>query len=299
MFGFIKNKIKKVYANFTQKISTLFSRTSFDQLFLDELFKLLITADTGIKTSKKIIQKLKETILLKNISTPDEVKKELMSILISYLPTVDPTKKNPPVILLVGVNGTGKTSFAAKLAYDLQKQGKKILLVAADTFRAAATEQLKTWGSRLNIPVFTSEKNSDPASVVFDACAFFKKENFDHLIIDTAGRLQTKVNLMRELEKIQSVIGKQLPQKNVGTWIAIDSMLGQNSLAQAKIFNQATQLDGLILTKLDGTAKGGIVFSITQELNVPLLYITFGEQVDDIKVFDPVDYVSELLGHEE
>ncbi len=202
----------------------------------------------------------------------------------------------PAVILLVGINGSGKTTFAAKLAAKLKSEGKKVLLVAGDTFRAAATSQLMVWGERIGTQVFVGSDSQDPASVIFDACSQFKSNNYDHIIIDTAGRLQTKVNLMRELEKMRKIIDKQLPEASVGTWLTIDSMLGQNSFAQAEIFHEAATLDGLILTKLDGSGKGGIVFAITENLNVPILYITFGEQPEDVKAFSAPEYVQTVLG---
>ena len=169
------------------------------------------------------------------------------------------------------------------------------MLVAGDTFRAAATQQLIEWGNKIDVPVFVGRENQDPASVIFDACKKFNDEKYDHIIIDTAGRLQTKVNLMKELEKIRAIISKQLPERRGKYWLTIDAMIGQNSLRQAELFQQATNINGIILTKLDGTGKGGIVFSITQQFEIPILYTTFGEKLEDIKAFDINEYVHGLL----
>jgi len=295
MFGFIKDKIKKVYSNFTTKISSIFSRDSIDEEFLKELKVLLISADTGIKTTNDIMEKLSSGIKNKTINSLDEAKIELEQLLVSHLQINCVVDSMPKVLLLVGVNGSGKTTFAAKFANKLKQNNKKVVLVAGDTFRAAATNQLCEWATKVGVPVFVGKDNQDPASVIFDACKKFKDEEFDHIIIDTAGRLQNKVNLMKELEKIRKIIDRQLPSEKVATWLAIDSMIGQNSFTQAQIFNEVTNLDGLILTKLDGTGKGGIVFSIIEQLKLPIVYITFGEQPEDIKSFSAKEYVQDLL----
>ncbi len=325
MFKFIKNKINKVYNQFTTKISSIFTSNNLDEKFLKELKILLLSADTGIKTTNKIIEILKNKISNKTINNMAEAKEELENILIDLLtaPVQEKSEKNTQpspkamagtasvgtfnvaeqkIIMLVGINGTGKTTFAAKLANQLKNQnsGKKVLLVAADTFRAAAVEQLQTWGKRIGVEVFAPKENSDPASVVFDAVTKFKSglsesENYNHIIIDTAGRMQTKTNLLRELEKINKVIKKVLPEEKITSFLTVDAMLGQNSFEQARVFKDVTNLDGIVLTKLDGTGKGGIVFGITQELGLPIRYITFGEKLEDIKEFDAKEFVSDLL----
>jgi len=296
MLNFLKNKIKKVYSQFTTKAASIFAAQKVDENFLKKLYSLLISADTGIKTTEQIIEKLKTDIQNKKINSPQEIKQELEKLLIEHLEQYS-TKANlePKVLLVIGVNGSGKTTFAGKLANKLKKQNRKVLLVAGDTFRAAATEQLKEWAQKANVPIFVGKENQDPASVIFDACKKFKEEGFDHIIIDTAGRLQSKTNLMKELEKIKKIISKQLPNEKIDTWLTIDSMLGQNSLTQAEIFHEVTKLDGLILTKLDGTGKGGIVFSITEKLKLPILYITFGENIKDLAPFDITEYVKGLF----
>ncbi len=295
MFGFIKEKVKKIYSSFTSHITSIFSRNKLDEQFIKELKDLLIAADTGIATTNKIITQLTNDIASAKITTLEQAKEKLEFLLAENLKMPAPEELTPHVALLVGVNGSGKTTFASKYANMLKASGKKVMLVAGDTFRAAATQQLAEWGARVNVPVFIGKENQDPASVIFDACATFKAEGYDHIIIDTAGRLQTKVNLMKELEKIRKIINKQLPEEPVSTWIIIDAMLGQNSLRQAELFHEATTLNGLILTKLDGTGKGGVVFGITEKLQLPIMYVTFGEQLEDIKPFNAKEYVHDLL----
>jgi fused signal recognition particle receptor len=314
MFGFIKDKIKKVYNTFTNQISTIFSRNKLDEQLLKELSVLLISADTGAKTTNDIITQLKTDIGSAKIKNIDDVKAALEQLLLSQLllpqpvlaqasvdnpATTTATTLMPKITLLVGINGSGKTTFSAKLANIMHQQGKRVILVAGDTFRAAATQQLMEWGEKIGVPVFVGRENQDPASVIFDACKKFKDENYDNIIIDTAGRLQTKVNLMKELEKIRKIIDKQIPNQipgeGISTWLTVDAMIGQNSLRQAELFEQATALNGVVLTKLDGTGKGGIVFSITQQFKIPILYTTFGENLEDIKVFDAKEYVHGLL----
>jgi len=295
MLSFIKDKIKKIYSTVTQQVSSLFSRNVLDDQFLKELSMLLIMADAGVKTTNDIINKLTQDVRDKSITTLDQAKAELESLLVSRV-AVDPAADvTPRVTLMVGINGSGKTTFVAKLASLLKGNGGRVLVVAGDTFRAAATQQLVTWAERVGVAVFVGKDGQDPASVVFDACKKFRDEQFDHLIIDTAGRLQTKINLMHELEKIRRIIEKQLPQEVIQTWLTIDSMLGQNSLTQAEVFHEVTKVNGLVLTKLDGTGKGGIVFAISQKLQLPIVYVTYGEGVADIKRFDAQEYVHGLL----
>lgn len=295
MFGFLKEKIKKVYTSFTTKVSSLFSRSSLDEAFIKELSDLLLVADTGVKATNKIIRNLQQQIADTTVATLEDAKRELEHYLTSLLDTKKNESLHPRVLLLVGVNGTGKTTFAGKFASLLKKEGKRVLLVAGDTFRAAATEQLAEWGKRIGVDVFIGREGQDPASVIFDACKKFTDEQYDHLIVDTAGRLQTKTNLMRELEKVRKIIDKQLPDEQISTWLAVDSMLGQNSLRQAEVFYEATQVTGVVITKFDGSGKGGIVFAIVDQLQVPIMYVTFGEGLEDIKKFDAAQYVQELL----
>lgn len=294
MFSFFKNQFQKIYQQFTSKIAALFTKP-LDQQTLKELEILLMGADTGVKTTRTIIEQLKiqkaQGNLTKGSDLHNALKHELLAILQSL-----PAPEESSIYLLVGINGSGKTTTAAKLASQLKNQGKKVLLVAGDTFRAAATEQLATWAQRIGVDIVTGKENQDPASVVFAGVDKYKREQYDALIIDTAGRLQTKVNLMRELEKIKRVVTTQLPNQIITTLLTIDAMLGQNSYEQAKLFNESTQLTGIVLTKMDGTGKGGIVFGIGKELNVPVMYVSFGEQVDQLKKFNAPEYVEQLLG---
>lgn len=294
MFSFIKDKLKKIYASVTSKLGTLFGKKTIDQATLKELEILLLAADTGVKTTRHIITQLEQQWHAGTIKEGTDLKKALSLLLLDILDQQQ-FHDDQTVTLLIGINGSGKTTFAAKRAHELAQQGKKVLLVAADTFRAAATEQLAQWAKSIGVDLVTGTDGQDPAAVVFAGCQKFKNENFDALIIDTAGRLQTKKNLMLELEKIKRVINKHLPDIPITTLLTIDSMLGQNSFEQAKLFNESTQVNGIVLTKMDGTGKGGIVFSIVNELHIPVAYISFGEQLDHYKIFDKQQYVQELL----
>ncbi len=296
MFSFIKNKLSTIFSQVTSKLGTLFARKKIDEQTLKELELILLTADTGIKTTRFIIKKLQDKFRSGQLQEGQQLKEALKQELLETLRINNFSyNKNSNIFLLVGINGSGKTTFAGKLAYKFAKEGKKVLLVAADTFRAAAPEQLTGWAQKTNTTIHLGKQNQDPASVVFSGCDQFKKENFDVLIIDTAGRLQTKTNLMKELEKIKRVTSKHLPDQKITTLLTVDAMLGQNSFEQAKLFHQATNLNGIVLTKMDGTGKGGIVFSIVQELQIPIAYITFGEAPDKLKLFNAQEYVQELV----
>jgi fused signal recognition particle receptor len=295
MFSFIKNKLKKMYDQVTSQVSALFNRTHFDDSFLQELHTLLISADVGVATTETIIKELRLEIAGLKTQEAAVIKNIFEQLLIEQLANTAQSTVDPAVLLMVGVNGSGKTTFLAKLAHAYQKKGKRVLLVAGDTFRAAATEQLVAWGTRVGVTVHVGKPDQDPASLMFDAAQRFTSEKFDHLLIDTAGRLQTKVNLMKELEKIRRVLDKALPGQPVAVWLSVDSMLGQNSLRQAQVFHEATQLDGVVLTKFDGTGKGGIVFAIAAQYKLPVVYITFGEAVDALKPFDASEFVHDLV----
>ncbi len=293
MFNFIKNKLQKIYSTLTSRLSGIFSQQIVNQESLKELEKILIESDTGVHITRQLITTIKNKNSRKELSGQELqqlLEQELLKILAQqyYHELAD-------VYLLVGINGSGKTTTAAKLAARFKQSGKKALLVAADTFRAAALDQLNAWAQQLAIDIVLGKPEQDPASVIFAACKQYQEQQYTTLIIDTAGRLQTKANLMKELEKIQRTITKLLPNKKVCTLLTIDSMLGQNSLEQARLFNESTKLDGLILTKMDGTGKGGIIFAISTELHVPIAYISFGEKLDDLALFDPQNYIKELL----
>lgn len=294
MFNFIKDTLKKVYSHVSSKLHGLFSRTTIDAETLKELETILISADTGIKTTKQILETVQQKVQSGSLQTGADLKITLEEELLALL-AHKKADLNGTVFLLVGINGSGKTTFAGKLAYAQHSKGKRVMLVAADTFRAAAPEQLAVWAQRTGSTLITGKENQEPASVVFAGCEAFKKNQSDILIIDTAGRLQTKINLMKELEKIKKIVERHIPHQEIRTLLTIDAMLGQNSLEQARLFNDSTKLDGIVLTKMDGTGKGGIVFSITQELKIPIAYISFGEDLHDLKEFNAQEFVHDLL----
>lgn len=296
MFGFIKKKLQKIYETVTSKFHAIFSQKTIDETTLKQLERILITADTGIETTKTIIQKLQQQYQAGQIQEGSDLQNALEKELLHILDQVEQPNSFPQIFLMVGINGSGKTTFAGKLANYFTSQGKSCILAAADTFRAAAPQQLQEWAHKSSSELFLGKENQDPASVAYGACEEFKNKNLDYLIIDTAGRLQTKDHLMKELEKIKRIVAKQLPDHKIHTLLTVDAMLGQNSFQQAKIFDEATKLDGLVLTKIDGTGKGGIIFSITQALKIPVEYISYGEQIDDMKQFDAQEYVSNILG---
>ncbi len=294
MFNFLKEKLGNLYKKFTSYFSSIFSKNKIDQNDLLELKKILITADTGINTTNIIIEKL-NTEFSKTELSGSQLKESLAKILTEIL-EIKPKNLDSQIFLLVGINGSGKTTFAAKLANKFKQEGNKVLLVAADTFRAAATQQLAALANKYNIDIVIGKENQDPASLVYQGCQKFQTEKYDKLIIDTAGRLQTKVNLMKELEKIKNTAQKALSGGyNTSTLLIIDSILGQNSLEQARIFNESTNIDGIVLTKMDGTSKGGIIFAIANEFKIPIAYMSFGEQIDSFTKFDPNGYISNLL----
>lgn len=294
MFSFLKNKLSSLYTSFTAKINSIFSRTVIDEASLKELEELLLGADTGIHTTRTILQSLRQELKNGTITHGQDLKKALEQKLTSLLAQPEKIASNS-VYLLVGINGSGKTTLAGKLAYLYRQQGKKVLLVAGDTFRAAATHQLKQWAEKTGADIVMGKEHQDPASVIFTACQQFKQQQYDVLIIDTAGRLQTKTHLMKELEKIVRILHQQLPQQSFSTLLTVDAMLGQNSFEQAKLFHESTKVDGIVLTKLDGSGKGGIVFAINQELHIPILYISHGEQADQLASFHAHEYVQQLL----
>lgn len=293
MFNFLKNTLQKIYTTVTNPIKALFARP-IDENVLKELEIILLSADTGIKTTKIIMQNIRTAWQHGTLQEGADLKDFLQKELEQLLQTHQYQEKNT-IYLLVGINGSGKTTAAAKLAYLYTQHNKRILFIAADTFRAAATQQLDQWAQMLGADIVIGKENQDPASVIFAGIQKYKQENYDVLIIDTAGRLQTKTNLMKELEKIKRVITAQLPDKKVTTLLTIDAMLGQNSFEQAKLFHESTPIEGVILTKMDGTGKGGIVFAITNELKIPIAYISFGEKMEMFKKFDSQEYVNGLL----
>ncbi len=268
-----------------------------DEEMLEELEETLIAADVGIAATEEIIETLRERIKDERISEPEDAKKALMDILVDMIGEGEPLNLDtrPAVILVIGVNGVGKTTSVAKIAHCLKDDGKKVLLCAADTFRAGAIEQLQIWGDRAGIEVIKHAEGSDPAAVVFDAANAAKAKGSDVLIIDTAGRLHNKKNLMNELAKIDRVIERELPGSAKETLLVLDAVTGQNAVNQAQEFKTASDITGIVLTKLDGTAKGGIAFSIKKVLGIPVKYIGVGEKLDDLQNFSAKDFVNALF----
>lgn len=296
MLSSLKQLFSSAYAQVTQKIQTLFGLHTIEPSTIKELEQLLLTADVGVPTTTYIIQKVKTAYSAGTVQTGADLYALLQTELLQILAL--PEIPSASVIVLVGINGSGKTSSAAKLAQHYQQQRKKVLVVAADTFRAAATEQLQTLCQKIGVDVFTGKQSQDPSSVIYGACQQYTQQRYDILIIDTAGRLQTKQNLMQELAKIDRTIKKQLPTTAVCTLLVIDAVLGQNSLEQAKLFHEVAPLNGIILTKMDSSAKGGIIFAIAHELRVPIAYMSHGERLDHLITFNAGNYVSTLLKKE-
>lgn len=292
MFSFIKNSLQGIYNQFTTKISAFFNRAVVDEDVLHDLERVLITSDVGVKTTKHIMESVRNHSIKDGLALQRAMSDFLTDIVTSVpCPVVE---KAPAVFLMVGINGSGKTTTIGKLAYWWAQQGKKVLVVAADTFRAAAVAQLEEWTKKSDVTFFSGTAK-EPAAVVYEGCDQFLKGQYDILLIDTAGRLQTKSSLMQELSKIKRIITKKIESVPVHTLLTLDGMLGQNSFEQARLFKEATHVSGVVLTKMDGTGKGGIIFSVLSELAIPIVYITYGEQLRDIALFDGKKYVEELL----
>ncbi|MBQ7313763.1 MAG: signal recognition particle-docking protein FtsY [Clostridia bacterium] len=272
-----------------------------DEEFLEELEEIMICADMGASTTEKILDELRDRIKTDNIKNAEDVKDVLGEILRAQVGEGEPLnlETSPAVILVIGVNGVGKTTSIGKIANNLRKEGKKVIVAAADTFRAAAIEQLAIWCDRAGVELVRQNEGSDPASVVYDAIAAANKRKADVLIIDTAGRLHNKSNLMDELAKINRIISRELPNASRETLLVLDATTGQNAVMQAKKFRETADITGLILTKLDGTAKGGAIFSIKDEINIPVKYIGVGEHIDDMQPFDAKMFIDALMKEEE
>ena len=298
-FEKLKQGLAKTKDAFVGRINNLFrSFTRVDENMMEELEEILITADIGVEVTENILDTLRDRIKDEHITAPEETKKVLFEILKDMIGEGEPIAEEKgamTVILVIGVNGVGKTTSIAKIANVMKKKHKKVVLAAADTFRAAAIDQLEVWADRVGVDIIRQAEGSDPAAVVFDACAAAKKRDTDVLIIDTAGRLHNKKNLMAELAKINRVIERELPEAVRETLLVLDSTTGQNALIQAKEFKNAAEITGLVLTKLDGTAKGGIVFAIKNELGIPVKFIGVGEKMDDLEEFSADDFVSALF----
>ena len=269
-----------------------------DEEFLEELEEILITSDIGMDTTMKIVEKLREEIKINNITKPEVVKMRLGKIIAALIDKKEAqklTETTPLVILMIGINGGGKTTSIGKLSNRLKNQGLKVMLAAADTFRAAAAEQLCVWGDRVGINVIRHQEGADPASVIYDAIQSAKAKNMDVLICDTAGRLQNKKNLMDELNKMNKVISREWPEAARENLLVLDATTGKNAVSQVKEFGGVADITGIILTKLDGTAKGGIVITIADEFDMPVKFIGVGEGIDDLKVFDPKEFAEGIF----
>ncbi len=298
-FDKLKTGLSKTKDTFNNQLNNVFSTfRKVDEELLDELEEILIMSDIGYETSIEIINKLRDKIKKQNIKDAEEVKQALREEIKNIL---DETNKElnletkPSVILVVGVNGVGKTTSIGKIANKLRKEGKKVVIAAADTFRAAAVEQLEIWANRAGCEIVKREEGIDPASVVYDAIKITKETNADVLICDTAGRLHNKKYLMDELAKIQKVIDKELSEASKEVLLVLDATTGQNAISQVKAFKETTNLTGLVLTKLDGTAKGGVVIGIVNENKIPVKFIGIGEQIDDMEIFNSDDFVNAII----
>lgn len=293
-FDIFRKSVKKTKQSLSLELDSFSGKITFDTL--EELEEILILADVGVTTAGKICSRLGERIKRRNIDST-ELRENLCEIVTELIEPDEPlvTETKPSVVLVVGVNGVGKTTSIGKLAYWLQGQGKKVLLGAADTFRAAAGEQLGIWAERVGCQMIKHAEGADPAAVVYDSITAAKARNVDVLICDTAGRLHTKKNLMEELAKIDRVLEREAPGCSRETLLVLDATTGQNGLIQARSFKETAGLTGIVLTKLDGTAKGGIVIAIARELGVPVKFVGVGEGIDDLKPFDPEEFVNDLF----
>ena len=284
-----------IFKRFFDKLKYTFKRTELNDDFYDELESILVSSDMGVETALDIMDDLRSICKKKLIKDTEHAQIELKQILIDRLEADKIEFTYPLIITIVGVNGVGKTTSIAKMTKYFQNKKKSVLLAAGDTFRAAATEQLSNWADKLKVKIVKQGEGADSAAVVFDAITSMKSKNNDVLIVDTAGRLHTKTNLMKELEKINNIVNREYPEAKKLNLIVLDASIGQNSIAQVKAFKDSVNIDGIILTKLDGTAKGGVVYPIINELKVPIIFTGFGEKVDDLEVFDKVSFVDKIL----
>lgn len=298
-FDKLKQGLSKTKQSFNDKVNNVFSAfRKVDEELLEELEEALIMSDVGVETSTKIIANLRDKIKKQNLKEADEVKQALREEIQNIFDEIDNTlhlDTTPSIILVVGVNGVGKTTSIGKIANRLKQDGKNVVIAAADTFRAAAVEQLEIWANRAGCQIVKKEEGADPASVVYDAIKKTREENADVLICDTAGRLHNKKYLMDELEKIKRVIDKELPDASKEILLVLDATTGQNAILQVQAFKETVDITGLVLTKLDGTAKGGVVIGITNENHMPVKFIGVGEQIDDMEVFNSKDFVKAII----
>ncbi len=294
-FSKIKEALSKTRKTLSAKINELFSHGLNDD-FYEELEDVLISSDVSVKTSMEIVENIRDKANEQKLKEKSYVIDLLKTELVDLLTEAEPVEITPPtVIMMVGVNGVGKTTTIGKLAKKLQKEGKSVMVAAGDTFRAAASDQLTTWAERANVKIVKHTEGADPSAVVYDAIASAKARKTDVLIVDTAGRLHVKANLMEELKKMDRVIEREYPEAQILKFIVLDSTTGQNSYSQVEAFTDAIGIDGIVLTKFDGTAKGGFVVSLSKELEVPVVYVGVGEKIDDLEDFKPQEFVDALF----
>ena len=297
----LNSSLKKTREFLTTKLDNVFNGTpKVEAVLLNELEELLLISDVGVNATKIILNQLREDVTNNRLRTSEEIKEKLRSLLIDMLKEDlvrwDPSEPGPLVILIIGINGSGKTTTIGKLAKKWKTEGHNVVIAAGDTFRAAAAEQLQIWADRVGVTCIGQKPGSDPSAVIYDAIKASIARKADIVLVDTAGRLQTNINLMEELKKVKRVIGKVLPGAPHKTLLVLDASIGQNSLSQAKLFHDAMDVDGLVMTKLDGTSKGGVLFHITQELKIPVYFIGFGEKQEDLQEFNAVNFVHAFLG---
>ena len=292
-------KEKSTFAKFREKITNVIvGNPNLDENFLDELEESLIISDIGIDTTEKIMEQLRERVNARYITKPEEVQKALESVIADLVDKGERNrlcKENPLIILMIGINGGGKTTSIGKIANLCQKSGRSVMLAAADTFRAAAAEQLQQWGERIGVRVIRHEEGTDPSAVIYDSIQAAKAAGTDVLICDTAGRLQNKKNLMKELEKMNRIIDREYPEAHRETLLVLDSTTGKNAVSQAQEFSEIAEITGLVLTKLDGTARGGIAITVTDQFDIPIKYIGVGEGIDDLLEFNPTQFAEEIF----
>ena len=295
-FARLKAGLTKTRGNLTDRVDQLVENTrEVDEDFYDELTDILLLADVGVAATEEVIGTLRDRVEKGNVRDANKVREMLKEILIEEMNIPRPPLKWPMVMFVVGVNGVGKTTTIGKMALRFQEFGRSVMLAAADTFRAAADEQLAVWADRAKVPIIRHPEGSDPAAVVYDAVQAAKAKNIDLLIVDTAGRLHNKKNLMDELSKMRRIIDREYPEAEMRCMLVLDATTGQNGIQQAKQFKEATDIGGIVLTKLDGTAKGGVAIAIRRELNIPVWYIGVGEGIDDLQAFDAKEFINALF----
>ena len=297
LFSRIRQGLSRTRGNVSAQMDELIENTKeIDDEFFEEITDILVMADAGAKTAMEEVEKLKALCAERQIKDPAKAKDALKEVLASSMKAVPMNLKDPSVIFVIGVNGVGKTTSIGKLASRFKAIGRRVLIVAADTFRAAAAEQLSVWADRAEVPIVKRQEGADPASVVFDGLQTAKSRHADIILVDTAGRLHNKSHLMEELRKMARVVEKEYPEAEMHALLVLDATTGQNGLNQARVFMDVTKLDGIVLTKLDGTAKGGIALAIRRELDLPVRYIGVGEGLDDLQPFNAEEYIDAIFG---